>query len=492
MSYPVAYRNAAARSFNQGGFQNPGGASSPVAGRPASLAQAQFDAFMDYYRYSNPNERYIPPRPGLGDPLHFDPNRPARSFEPLKFKPLYDPTRSPFGRRAVSRTASAIVARTALGGLSRLALRAVPWIGLALTLYDLWEWWKDQQQSLQPGVGGSVNRCPAGYPAFGLPIPQHHTRSPLFANCNILQAIPNPETYANGVFGNIYTWWMNHYQTGAGAHRGDYFIRVDYSGSYNEINLERIQFAGTAPAPAPSPIATIDPMQLPIHGQVGVLQPVPWAIQPYLHPNPFRDPTQQPRSGNTLPAPVVSPGGSEVTPIQWVPGVSNPPAPRPQHTKQPPGARTKEKKFIMSMAQRSTIGMIFNAVTEFDDLLDAFYKALPKEYKLKSKFYKDPLGKWRRSDPTIDEKFMQVYRALLHHDAQGVPYIRQVIRNIVQNQVGDFLGGYLGKKNAQYNQKTGRPGQGPGTVSRHASRGLGGPSPVNELTDRVLEALNII
>lgn len=128
MTYPVAYRSGAA------GFQN---AKPPIRGG-ANRAETLSRSRPSGYKPSVSTSRAIVrtnPKPNF---------RPLARPGGFGFGAARTPN-VPFGKvgRASIAASEAMLERGALSGAARLLPRLVPWLGLALTAYDLWQLYRD-------------------------------------------------------------------------------------------------------------------------------------------------------------------------------------------------------------------------------------------------------------------------------------------------------------------------------------------------------------
>lgn len=165
------------------------------------------------------------------------------------------------------------------------------------------------------------------------------------------------------------------------------------------------QVAGsTRPAIKPALPAWVDPFGLPINVTVPEPRPAPFWLQPYRKPNPARSETEQPIRGH-------------------------PPTPQPAKPmrRKPPGSRTKEKKARPTGFHGlvRTLQAGGHTLSEFADLTEAVWKALPSKYRTKNASGLQMLG--------------DIYGNYQHID------VNKMVVNIVTNQVVDAaIGGSSG------------------------------------------------
>lgn len=164
---------------------------------------------------------------------------------------------------------------------------------------------------------------------------------------------------------------------------------------------------------------------------------------PRPRPTPRPGTTPAPRPG-TRPAPGPTPTPTvPVWPINPAPGMppgiilrpGAPPVPTKQpHQRRPPPPGTKEIKLTLPF-RRLMQG--FNLPTEFNDFMDAFWWALPKEVRLQA--FRD--NGYKRLRP--DQQWSTVWKHLDKIDGA------KTVGNLLQNEIGDRIGGYAGRLNSR-------------------------------------------
>ena len=205
--------------------------------------------------------------------------------------------------------------------------------------------------------------------------------------------------------------------------------------------------------------------------------PVPFAMQDAL---PKEDPMGQPLRGYEIApetpkvpefvvmpieglGPIYLPVAAVGTEVVLSPGTS--PVARPsRHENRKPPFRTKERKFILSMASGSAAGMFVSAVTEADDFVDDLWRALPDDLRKSKKRYKGKDGRWHAAK--VGE--LQKFAALLGH-YQEID-VGKALYNVLVDQATDAAYGRLGQLNAKAQRNVHNSGYGPGV------RNLGNPS----------------
>lgn len=226
------------------------------------------------------------------------------------------------------------------------------------------------------------------------------------------------------------------------------------------------------PEPIEVPYIVNDPMTAPIKNPLPVN---PWGPPqpgrrfrdlPRRRPNPERNPREQPRRGpephrhpqeapSSVPRPVPLVPPRPVVEHIFEPGQS----PRHQTVSRParpPPRGTKEKKFIANMPP-GALASIVNAITESVDVLEAAYKALPKD-RQKCKREKRPTGGFSAATPQC--MGAAVYNHL--NEISGTKFVQELI----ENQIEDFIYGMGGRIGAAAASKMNRP-VGPGTGLAH-------------------------
>lgn len=199
------------------------------------------------------------------------------------------------------------------------------------------------------------------------------------------------------------------------------------------------------PAPAPSPAPGPKPGPAPGPGPGPAPSPSPVPI-----PAPLPDPPGKP-----------APGPGVVT---WVPSTSvafEPSASggrsvyRSRHFMSPPKPREKERKIKWQHAGQ-VLGVL-NPFTEFCDMVDALYDALPKDLRWQHK-----LSFWKRGlrTPRCIDKAGFVYAHLDEVD------VKSAISGLITNEIGDRIFGELSRRQGETWRNTGRAPIGTGFGAR--------------------------
>lgn len=214
------------------------------------------------------------------------------------------------------------------------------------------------------------------------------------------------------------------------------FVRIDNSRRYVRINPELPHVAPeyvpvAIPAFVVSPIIVPnvwrDPWSAPINVPVVAPKPQPGRQEP----NPELDPVEQPHKG---PRPAARPGRLIQFSNRAMPGARKATNPNRGFPK-PPGRLTKETKMTGNLKWGRLVFQIFNQVTEVGDVVESFYDALPKPWKIKrgTSPFEGKLGATKR-------KAWQVWK---HFDQMDVT---EAFKNLVINEIEDqIIGRMIGK-----------------------------------------------
>ena len=181
----------------------------------------------------------------------------------------------------------------------------------------------------------------------------------------------------------------------------------------------------------PNPDPRTDPMSTPVNHPEPRPNPKQRPIRvPRVPINPWRNPVEQPQRG---PVPVVSPGQGTrvVTTPRGVVHEAVPPV------RQPPKSGDKEVK-LKTNIPHGVIRRVIDTVTEWKDLVDAIYGALPSQ--LRGQLY------WQGLASTPEERALSIYL-----------YWEQInwtiaLQNIVENEIEDAIVGGIGKLARKTNQ----------------------------------------
>ena len=131
--------------------------------------------------------------------------------------------------------------------------------------------------------------------------------------------------------------------------------------------------------------------------------------------------------------------GVIVPPVVEVTPEGPKPVPGADHKNQKPPRDTRELK-LKVLAHHSIVGRIWGGLTEFSDLVDAFYEALPEDIRKKAR------QKRHGKDPKLETKVLIIWDFMGQMDQA---YAQRVAWNIGVNQFEDFA---IGKANQKVNK----------------------------------------
>lgn len=333
------------------------------------------------------------------------------------------------------RQASMLLGRYALGtvesALVGAALGPAAWaVTGALTAYDLYRWYQGQ-----PGSQASVlfseaahGHCVGnpldgpnekfGGATFGGPCwvgTQFQVPGGDLADLNgtVIRAadVPHPPFYQGDHFS---------FFAGRSQAQGDRFAIHehwwwDYPNRVGHPDITATYIPASDPKPAyvgrpvqlPRALPSVDPFALPIAVPVPTPSPVPWRLLPRVRPSPNR--AEQSSRGSSAPLPSRAVGRDPVSLL--------PPARR-----EPPGPRTRERKFTSPGAR--AIRAILHGMSEVPDYIEAVYRALPQR---------------RQTARGVRGQLRQLYSHYREID------MNEAIRNLMWNEIEDrFVGTKFG------------------------------------------------
>lgn len=249
------------------------------------------------------------------------------------------------------------------------------------------------------------------------------------------------------------------------------------------------------PAPAFNPRAILDPWELPITQPVTDTPPVPWGDIPNMPPRPGPGPQPQPQpkpEPDPDPLPVPDPVPDPVPKPKPDPDPDPVPKPRPRprprpddapHLKRvwrhdvngpvetvrpnappryrPPGRRVTEAKLGGQGAR--AVWLLAHVVTESKDMIEAMWKALPKD--LKTRSYKKgdgpAAGKFgKRGGPLTWDKGKDVLSGIKKlgvTDPRAAKFWNDAVDNMIANLIEDYVHGKLGRAVGEQSRRAGRP-----------------------------------
>lgn len=369
------------------------------------------------------------------------------------------------------------------GGIARVGLRLIPVVGAAITIYELISLGAElanrmtgptglPEGSPGPGYFSKVGECTAwtkwvggmrqinsgkalcqtssGAPMLAIgPVPADATRVTYYQK-------PVSETY-------------------------QFYAKVQW--------VRTTQALATNPQPKPAfgPLLNYSPHPswvnpfVPPNVRMKV-KPTPYVMIPHMQPNPNLSPTEQTLRGQPSLNPNVgypvfgAPGLIAISPrpvppygLPWEglppgmpkpgqvihppdvvviakPGQATQTVARPGAAPKPPRRKDKEKKIISGLKPGTPLAMLIGTVGESLDLINALWKALPKDYK--TGYY--PLRKRNKETNEIEVYFKWRHRSkqgdrindLIEHweHVDGV----QAIANVIENQIEDAILGKIG------------------------------------------------
>lgn len=383
------------------------------------------------------------------------------------------------------------------GGLARfsaslrLATRLVPYINWVITGYDLFRWWQSQQvePQLADPLDGWTFHC--GGPN-GTPYAQAtFCGSPHAAFIGDWYSKVGRTSFTDVPGFEVVSFKANQRQTEDLVNTYMVFDTVGYA--------SRPLGVGN-PALIEIPVPVLSPQISYRHVPYWINQPVfenlpqwsfdrvPWHLQPE-RPNDlssdgtsrgYRYPQHWPENPPDFLPPVITvdldPTGrvdlstrpGRPRPPVLLPKPPPSPAPRPVVRETRPN-RAREVKVRGVSTAGEFVRVSFDTLTELDDLLDAFYKAIPKNLRTLTPDMRKQLDAvrlnkgWkpgmRKVQPPIQQKLVDVIKNwdTIDHD--------KAIENMVTNEIGDRVFGRVGKALGSHAKAHGRPvGYGMGPV----------------------------
>lgn len=431
------------------------------------------------------------------------------------YRPAPRPMPTPAARMPVQLPPPAVPAG-AMAGM-RLAGRLVPWLGLALLLYELWQLmqWKRANGA---NSGFDENSC------CGDQSPQN----PADAWMAFYEQGPQPSNCGNFCFANDLPVTMlqphpstNGYRVAWARPRNQNFMIVSRGKTYNRSvgAVERPNpFVWNLPLDVPLPrndprpwvAPLIDPFSKPIEQPEPDAGPLPYHLLPYRVANPFRSPHEQPQRGYEVPTPyrVPAPVGEKRVATRgeiWLEPVGDPgvaparqplpvpavhpaalpypflapsmpgvpgigitiepsgrlaivPPPALPPLPRPPGRGVVEKK--VKAIGAGVTWRIANHVTESRDFVRELWKGLDPKWRNQQnpdlwriKGWK-PLPRGPRTAiPTMQDMMDQIYRGV----REGKMDWNKALDNLVENHYSDKFWGRLGRELGKASKRSRRP-----------------------------------
>jgi len=384
---------------------------------------------------------------------------PGGALTPNAFAPEPVSLGRPLSRIPRAFTPIERLAPIALRGFGRYAIRAIPYIGIAVTAYDVYNLAKPFWTISPPG--------PDEYPHGGLWKrtygPFYYTDGSGYGNAKPLmhataiytapitgQAISGVQPIATPVPAsrNQTGLWRERWISvgGSGYYRYAHhssWVRVGHvSGADNVQSV--VSEAPIAPLPEWVDPFSRTPGARPVPGAT------PYRLIPYQGMNPYRSPHEQTQRGNAPPAAARRWGTPPMYPVEIVNVISTPGGPtgvyqRPSKPK-PPRKGELQRKFDPGGRFRPGLNLVVGGVTETLDVVNALWKALPKENKT---------GYYLRHYKDEKTGEVKTYMKYLHPAsqadklrdlAQGFFKLdgEKAVSNLIDNQIEDAAFGRLG------------------------------------------------
>lgn len=397
--------------------------------------------YLDRHVEVKPREGPVLPKkkPGIRAPRPSRPEGPARPVPGRKPFTYIEPKRArvPFPEYRVPTPAAPFLARKALlKGLLGFGVRALPWIGWGYTGYEIargaYDYWYANPLAgpvFPPGSGWTkfCNGVTTGLP-YGVGWSLGGAYDPWNGYCNLGGQVPA--------------------YIGAGMPALKPTTRLILRGNVmlapigGDIKTARYQIK--------------EAWTRPTTGLAGLPQNSPWVL-PYV---PFLQPIATP-SLDPLPRPAEKQHYAPASPPPQSPPPRVPPYMEPtidlapnrdpvrgRNERSKPKKRRDEKKVKLVIHKGAMwAGKIFGAYTEFDDFINAVWKAIP-------------LKERTRKPGSIMVKMEDLYKYAKKMDYAGVSrgdfdphlvaYVKAAVYNVIENQVEDFV---IGKANKLANDK---------------------------------------
>lgn len=342
----------------------------------------------------------------------------------------------PAVRPAFERVLAPATAGALSGAALRLGFRLVPWLGLAVSLAELADWYASRYYAagwtLTLDCGRRVDAWAPSNVLCGVTL--------AFANGVIPPINAGTSAMMSMEFRDIIGTTRRYrpaqnYQRGAAVTPGfPQYVPKRWP-------LGAVPFPWPQVIPDAQPVVAPQPHPLPIpYPLIPLLPEADPAGNPLRGPRPRVRPRVRPRPGTpTVPGRVVDgvvpvrppsprPGPRPAEqPVVWTPPSGD--APR-----EPPGPRVKERKQVIAIG--GTPARIVNAVGEIPDFVEAFHDALPPRYQA--------------------HRAGTIHQARALYDHWDKVDMEQAILNLILNQIEDYAYGRLGRINAAAARAAGR------------------------------------
>lgn len=250
--------------------------------------------------------------------------------------------------------------------------------------------------------------------------------------------------------------WLGNYYGRRAARFVQYFDPPMAPGTWESIDWPDPQLVSFTKTPAytwvPPDVAplinTLDPESIRPGAPMGTPTPVPYRLQPYLKSNPYRVSNYQRQAGysvatrsNLKPSerPLIFPAVVAASgPQTSTGGPRSPLYHSGVHSLTPPRKNEKEGKVRVYTPGFEVINNIVGNVTEAVDFIEAIYKAVPDEGKVRY-----PGTNWIKRNPSPQEKLWAIYENFDEID------IARAIGEVAKDQLEDIIFGKLGEINAR-------------------------------------------
>lgn len=345
--------------------------------------------------------------------------------------------------------------------LPRVAARVIPALALAMLAYELSKrFWNP----LSPNGENFIYVDPAKWQLDSLCNPNanfgHYTAT--WPNCAGQYAVNKRNAQNSGPNPATYSIWENtevaYPPSGFFTYMKPGIRYIKVPGSFTgRINIRNAPYVGFPMVPTPwSPAhPSLNPAAVkPLAPGPGITPSgIPWTALPGVGPNPNAPKSTQRDVGYGTGGNVARDG----EPTAHT-GTAGEPVGRtaPGHEYRPPPRGTREAKGIVEPGAANLIRRMFDAISEFEDLVDAVYWSISGVKKLPPKWYRDPLGNWHRQNPSLLDKTRFVYDNVSNID------LGRMLQNIAIAQLQDAFWGAIGRAQAKgarnvYEQGIGNP-----------------------------------
>lgn len=379
---------------------------------------------------------------------------------------------------ALAAGAAAGFAAQALLTAGGALLRKSPWVLAAMLALELLNRWR-QAEDIAPGT----QVVPSNY-VFNCGGPSGRLyNAAIGVNCGGAQAAIVDADPKFGVSGALTISWQR--RVGTHSPISGWYVQDGRATRVVAANVRTWpgRQAGQRPWDVPKArtapkVRSLDPASVkPGEQSIGDMQPIPYPVLPIVGTNPFRPPFEQRMRGNRRPLIGEVPGDRPIrrvivdayapvrgrNPGQIIDGVivapsipdrikdliTVPPAVKvwpkptsrgrvvaPAHAFARPFTNVREHKIKMSIPPGSASTAV-NIVTETGDFIDAFWEAIPIDYR------------YGYNWSNTEDKVRAIFEQWNHLDKS------RAILNLVVNQAGDAVYGAAGKAQAQANQTFG-------------------------------------